>query len=609
MTITEAITDALDFPDEVLANHFAVLGKTGSGKTYAAKGVVERLIAAGERVCVIDPNGAWWGLRLNAAGDGPGLPVTIFGGDHGDLALSDRSGEAMARLVAERSFACVIDLDGMTQAAKHAFAGEFFEHLFRLNDRPLYLILDEADDLAPQNPLPESKRMLGAVDRIVRRGRRKGFRCWFITQRPAVLHKNVLTQAESLLLLRLVSTQDRRAVQEWIRAQADEGQEREVFDSLARLGKGDGWVWMPERGVLERTHFPPIRTYDSSRTPEAGSEGHREVELAPLSDDDLGELRSLLAEAEADAEANSPKALRARIEELEEEIRRAPGVGASDADRERIAELERRLTDERERYDTLCELVGLAYGIAAKVGPLVSELSAVLHRPYATAPSNGEIESEPADRFETAAPNESRIEELRVRGELPSERLARTARVAAKIEGASQLPKTKAQVSHSQQAILDALGWFKSAGLDAVQRSHAASVAGVSPRSSGFDKNCSTLRTRGLIDYPGDGMLSLTREGQRSAARPAKPATLAELHQAWLASPALSGPQREMVRQLVKRPARVWTRAELAQAIGVSVKSSGFDKNLSRISALGLADYPVPGSVRPGLLLFPEGLK
>ncbi|MBK8199184.1 MAG: DUF87 domain-containing protein [Acidobacteria bacterium] len=74
----------MSIPDEALDNHLAILGKTGAGKTVTAKGAVERLLDAGERVCIIDPTGAWWGLRLMADGKTPGYPVAIFGGSRAD---------------------------------------------------------------------------------------------------------------------------------------------------------------------------------------------------------------------------------------------------------------------------------------------------------------------------------------------------------------------------------------------------------------------------------------------------------------------------------------------------------------------------------------------
>ena len=42
-----------------LDERVAIVGTSGSGETYAAKGWVEMLLDAGARVCVVDPLGAW----------------------------------------------------------------------------------------------------------------------------------------------------------------------------------------------------------------------------------------------------------------------------------------------------------------------------------------------------------------------------------------------------------------------------------------------------------------------------------------------------------------------------------------------------------------------
>lgn len=82
-------------PEAALSQHIAILGKTGSGKTYAAKGVVERILSEGGRVCVIDPTGAWHGLRSSATSKTAGFPVVIFGGSHADLPLGGAHGDAL----------------------------------------------------------------------------------------------------------------------------------------------------------------------------------------------------------------------------------------------------------------------------------------------------------------------------------------------------------------------------------------------------------------------------------------------------------------------------------------------------------------------------------
>ncbi len=59
------------------------------GKTYAAKGLLERVMAGGGRVCVVDPLGVWWGLRAAPDGAAPGYPVVVFGGRHADIPLEE----------------------------------------------------------------------------------------------------------------------------------------------------------------------------------------------------------------------------------------------------------------------------------------------------------------------------------------------------------------------------------------------------------------------------------------------------------------------------------------------------------------------------------------
>src|SRR5271170_7601919 len=59
-------------PADALDDRIAIVGTAGSGKTYAAKGFVERLLETGARVAIVDPLGVWWGLRASADGAAPG---------------------------------------------------------------------------------------------------------------------------------------------------------------------------------------------------------------------------------------------------------------------------------------------------------------------------------------------------------------------------------------------------------------------------------------------------------------------------------------------------------------------------------------------------------
>ncbi len=71
----------LTLPIEAVTQTFAIVAMRGAGKTCLAKVLVESMLAASLRVCVLDPLGVFWGLRSSADGKHPGEPVVIFGGD------------------------------------------------------------------------------------------------------------------------------------------------------------------------------------------------------------------------------------------------------------------------------------------------------------------------------------------------------------------------------------------------------------------------------------------------------------------------------------------------------------------------------------------------
>ncbi len=255
-------------PPSALDERLAIVGTSGSGKTYAAKGLIERVLASEGRVCVVDPLGVWWGLGKGADGADPPFPVAVFGGTHGDVLLDPGMGAALGRLVGTQPMACVVDVsDFGSAAARRFFMTAFSEALYAANTEPLHLVLDEADLWAPQRTQPDGLELLGRVEEIVRRGRVRGFVPWLITQRPAVLHKDVLSQADVLVSMKLTSSQDRAAVGRWIEGQADRVEGRRILGALPRLRRGEGWVWAPSDGVLARVAFPRIRTLDSSQTP------------------------------------------------------------------------------------------------------------------------------------------------------------------------------------------------------------------------------------------------------------------------------------------------------------------------------------------------------
>lgn len=144
------IATNIELPDTALSQHIAILGKTGSGKTYAAKGIVEQLLEQKRRVVIVDPTGAWWGLRLQRDGGAAGYSVIVLGGHHCDAPLPPASGAACAELVTKHQVQVIFDTSAMTVGERTRWFTDFAGGLFRLNRTPLHVVIDEAHMFAPQ---------------------------------------------------------------------------------------------------------------------------------------------------------------------------------------------------------------------------------------------------------------------------------------------------------------------------------------------------------------------------------------------------------------------------------------------------------------------------
>lgn len=324
-------------PSGATEKHIAFLGSTGSGKTSAAKrGLIEPALEAARRVIVLDPTGAWWGLRLAADGKRKGMQIYIFGGDHGDYPLRARDAALLAETFATSSDSAVFDMSLMIVSERTAFFTEFAETIRRKNKGPLHLVIDEAHLFMPQAGAASGgavPAMLHAGNNLVSLGRSRGLRIALISQRPAKLHKDSLTQVQSLVAMRLMAPQDRKAIADWIADQADPTKGKEIIASLPSLKPGEAWVWSPQDDVLRRTTFPLPRTFDSSRAPTAVD--GKGPELAPVN---MDALRGRLTALEEERKANDPSALKARIRALEAELKTASAIvpPISEDERQRV---------------------------------------------------------------------------------------------------------------------------------------------------------------------------------------------------------------------------------------------------------------------------------
>lgn len=322
--------NAFTFPAAVLAQNIAVLGKNGSGKTSTAKLIIEQVVPEGARVCILDPiKSDWWGLTLKADGRRAGLPFQILGGPRGHVPLNSSAGKAIAELVAAGSLRLsIIDMADFEPGGIARFFVDFAPELLRRMRGVIYLVMEEAHLFAPKerSGIGVETMAIHWAKTIATAGRSRGIRVIVVTQRIQALHNALLGSCESLIAHRVTAPADQEPVLKWLKANTVKEVASDVAANLAALRTGSGWIVSGEATLSQRVDFPRIKTYDNTVTPSDDDPRH-DVKVPPV---DTDALRAIIGEAVAQAEANDPEKLKARIAELERQVKTQPKPGLSD---------------------------------------------------------------------------------------------------------------------------------------------------------------------------------------------------------------------------------------------------------------------------------------
>lgn len=591
----------LVLPVDAATQTFLNVGKRGSGKSTTAARLVEQLLKAKVPVVILDPVDTWWGLKAQRDG-GPGHDIYVFGGRHQDLPLEAHGGALIADVVCEHRVPMVLSCKHLSGAERSRFMVAFAQTLYqKWGGGVLHLVLEEAHELAPQAP-PKgeaAEQMLGAFKRLWKLGRSQGIGGTAITQRPASLHKDITTQSEILVVHRTIGPQDVEAVRQWIKYH---NQGDEILGELATLKTGEAFVWTPEFPEdapigLRRVQILPRETFDSSATPKFGEQ---RAEPKALAHADLERLRSKMAATIERAKAEDPKELRARIRQLEQDLRKKDAVLAEvdvrtkridesldrvkaqqprevavvkDAQVKRIEALALRLEAEgirvRERLEALdAQRDRLAQAQQAIIGELAN-----LRVELAAARREGEPVAPP--RPAPARPSDGRQQALRpFRQTEPSQRAA--AHDAKPGNGDARLGK-------AERAILAVLAQQHVDGCEAGKLTLLAGYRW----TGGFRNSLSMLRSAGLIVGENSAVMRITQGGLDALGDyDQMPAPGPELQRYWLQHPSFGKCEREVLSALLAHRGGLGA-AELTHKTGYEW-SGGFRNSLSNLRTAGV---------------------
>ncbi|QGX94566.1 DUF87 domain-containing protein [Haloplanus rallus] len=299
---------------ELLTGRGFVTGKSGSGKSNTASVLVENLLENNFPVLVVDTDGEYYGLKeefelLHAGAD-----------DECDIQVSPEHAEKIASLALEGNVPIILDVSGyldegeakelLLSVARHLFAKE------KKLKKPFLMLIEEVHEYIPEGGgLDETGKML---IKIGKRGRKHGLGIVGISQRPADVKKDFITQCDWLVWHRLTWNNDTNVVSRIIDA--------EHANAVEDLGDGEAFLMTDWSESVRRVQFHRKRTFDAGATP--GLDDFERPELKSISDDLVADLREISDEQErreselADLRQELERKER-RIEELEADLEEA----------------------------------------------------------------------------------------------------------------------------------------------------------------------------------------------------------------------------------------------------------------------------------------------
>jgi len=331
------ISDDLALPVDTVTSTLVVYGGKGMGKTNFGSVLVEELARLHLRWSWLDPLGVSWGLRHSKDGKGAGIECVILGGPHGDVPIEPTGGAAVADIVVEMGGNFLIDFSRKASgemwsiAERIRFVTAYTRRLFqRQGDlvhgqrrEPIFQVLDEAARYVPQTvPAgnPDLSMCVSAWQQLVEEGRNVGIGVGLISQRSARMNKDVSELADAMVAFRTVGPNSLAAVLDWLGEHVARDRIKDLSEKVRKLPVGHALCVSP--GWLDYEGIIPIRareTFDSSATPKPGEKARVGAPALPRLE--LSEIRARMAETIERAKQDDPKLLRAKVAELEKQLR------------------------------------------------------------------------------------------------------------------------------------------------------------------------------------------------------------------------------------------------------------------------------------------------
>ncbi|MFC6725480.1 helicase HerA domain-containing protein, partial [Halobium palmae] len=312
---SETPGESVDLPVvEILTGRGFVTGKSGSGKSNTASVVIENLLENNFPVLIVDTDGEYYGLK-------EAFEILHVGADEEcDIQVSPEHSEKIASLALEQNVPIILDVSGyLDEADAEEMLLETARSLFAKEKKlkkPFLMLVEECHEYIPEKGgMGEAGKML---IKIGKRGRKHGLGIVGISQRPADVKKDYITQCDWLCWHRLTWNNDTKVVGRILGS--------EYADAIEDMGNGEAFLMTDWAESIRRVQFHRKETFDAGATP--GLDDFERPELKSVSGDLVSELSDISDEKArresevADLRQELDKK-RAKIDQLERELAEA----------------------------------------------------------------------------------------------------------------------------------------------------------------------------------------------------------------------------------------------------------------------------------------------
>jgi uncharacterized protein len=358
---------------------------------------------------------------------------------------------------------------------------------------------------------------------------------------------------------------DRTALDAWVEAHGDRERRAEMMAGLASLPTGTAWMWSPQfLDLFAQVAVRQPTTFDSMATPKAGQ---KQIQPKRLAKADVAALTEKMASIIAEAEENDPRALKARIVDLQKALSKALAAKpVTEVEKIVVRVVEPDLADPMQVLSHRIQEALERFGHDVEV-----VISKAAKRQYQTFPKGHTLTGGGADGtvdkpVDRTGPTITPTPALR-----PSP-------VARKVD-----TPVDSSLNGPQRKLLIVLATHGPR-----TKRQLALQAGYAENGGAFANPLGRLRAVGYVTK--GAPIEITDEGLRALGAFDPLPRGRELVDHWLASQSMSGPMAKILTALLDHYPGTYTRAELAEVTGYSPTGGAFANPLGKLRTLGLVN-------------------